>query len=343
MKILLMTLIIVLPFSCTQKVAKITVPGEVLTLAEVDADMDGYCKEEYKDNVLCLHRGVADCDDSDPMLNVALTVYADSDGDGYGGQSRLESCSDSVPSGYSSNNNDCNDGDDEVHPGAVEICENGKDDDCTGGDQSCGTMDNDGDGYIADNDCDDNDPDVNPGQTEIPYNGKDDDCDPATPDDDLDGDGYLNADDCNDNDANIHADQMYYVDADGDGYGSTTTAMICSLTAPTGYSTNNTDCDDTDPNIHTGCDCNPSGTKLVWDEHPNETGDLQGFKIYCGINDANYTAVATVAGASSTEVLLSALNPSLDPCAANYLYAKAYNPAGESGPSNKVCWGEACP
>ena len=37
---------------------------------------------------------------------------------------------------------------------------------------------------------------------------------------------------------------MYYVDADGDGYGSTTTAMLCSLTAPAGYATNNTDCDD---------------------------------------------------------------------------------------------------
>ena len=50
--------------------------------------------------------------------------------------------------------------------------------------------------------------------------------------------------DCNDSNAAIHATVLYYVDADGDGYGSTTTAMLCSLTAPAGYATNNTDCDD---------------------------------------------------------------------------------------------------
>src|SRR5206468_2260367 len=41
------------------------------------------------------------------------------------------------------------------------------------------------------------------------------------------------------------------VDADQDGYGSITTAMLCSSTAPTGYSTNNTDCNDNDATVHT--------------------------------------------------------------------------------------------
>jgi uncharacterized protein (TIGR02145 family) len=41
----------------------------------------------------------------------------------------------------------------------------------------------------------------------------------------------------------------FYVDTDGDGYGSTTTASLCELTAPVGYSTNNTDCDDTNASI----------------------------------------------------------------------------------------------
>ena len=44
----------------------------------------------------------------------------------------------------------------------------------------------------------------------------------------------------------INALTTYYVDADGDGYGSTTTAQLCSATAPTGYSTNNLDCNDLD-------------------------------------------------------------------------------------------------
>ena len=58
------------------------------------------------------------------------------------------------------------------------------------------------------------------------------------------------------------------MDADGDGFGSTTTAMLCESSAPAGYSDNNTDCDDTDGNTHPGAseienngiddDCNPS-------------------------------------------------------------------------------------
>jgi hypothetical protein len=45
----------------------------------------------------------------------------------------------------------------------------------------------------------------------------------------------------------INALNTYYVDADGDGYGSTTTAQFCTSTLPTtGYSTNNTDCNDAD-------------------------------------------------------------------------------------------------
>ncbi|MFD0991063.1 T9SS type A sorting domain-containing protein, partial [Mariniflexile jejuense] len=61
---------------------------------------------------------------------------------------------------------------------------------------------------------------------------------------------------------------QYYVDADGDGYGSTTSAMLCDTTAPSGYSINNTDCDDSNFNINPGAseisgngiddDCNPS-------------------------------------------------------------------------------------
>ncbi|WP_297869134.1 YDG domain-containing protein, partial [uncultured Flavobacterium sp.] len=41
----------------------------------------------------------------------------------------------------------------------------------------------------------------------------------------------------------------YYVDADGDGYGSTTTALLCSSTAPAGYVSNNTDCDDSNASL----------------------------------------------------------------------------------------------
>ena len=68
-------------------------------------------------------------------------------------------------------------------------------------------------------------------------------------------DGFLlseltGVDDCNDNDATVHEPQLYYVDTDQDSYGSTTTEMLCSSTAPTGYSTNSTDCNDGDGNIN---------------------------------------------------------------------------------------------
>ncbi len=108
-----------------------------------------------------------------------------------------------------------------------------------------------GDTFNNATDCDDTDPAVNPGATEVPYNGIDDDCDPLTLDDDLDGDGFDNANDCDDTDNTVNTPQQYYVDADNDGFGSTTTAMLCSSTAPAGYSDNNTDCDDSDNTINT--------------------------------------------------------------------------------------------
>ncbi|MFI1770296.1 T9SS type A sorting domain-containing protein, partial [Thalassobellus citreus] len=61
---------------------------------------------------------------------------------------------------------------------------------------------------------------------------------------------------------------IYYLDNDGDGYGSTISAMLCDLTTPLGYSNNNTDCNDSDANINPGKteipgngiddDCNPA-------------------------------------------------------------------------------------
>ena len=132
------------------------------------------------------------------------TAWADGDGDGYGAgvAVELEPC-DSLPSGYVTNDDDCDDGNDAVNPDATEIC-NSIDDDCDGDvddddaslDASTAStwyIDSDGDTYgdasasilacsmpggYADNtdDCDDADTSVNPGATEV-CNGIDDDCD----------------------------------------------------------------------------------------------------------------------------------------------------------------------
>ena len=93
--------------------------------------------------------GVDDCNDADAAINpgaieicdgvdnncsgevdegVTNTVYADSDGDGYGAaELSIESCD--VPSGFVPDDTDCDDTDATVHPGSMEIC-NGIDDNC---------------------------------------------------------------------------------------------------------------------------------------------------------------------------------------------------------------------
>ena len=70
---------------------------------------------------------------------------------------------------------DCDDNDPYVNPGENEICDDGLDNDCSGGDAQC-YVDADGDGWLVEDDCDDNDALVNPGMSED-CGGIDDNCD----------------------------------------------------------------------------------------------------------------------------------------------------------------------
>ncbi len=80
--------------------------------------------------------------------------------------------------GYTENEGDCNDNDRRIYPGAIEICGDGIDQDCSGSDLTCPEdLDKDGDGYTENQgDCNDNDPSIHSGAIEICGDGIDQDC-----------------------------------------------------------------------------------------------------------------------------------------------------------------------
>jgi hypothetical protein len=203
-----------------------------------------------------------DCDgdvDEDAAVDAA-TWYADADGDGFGDAgSSTVSCS--LPTGYTADATDCDDGDGSVHPGADETCD-GADDDCDGDvdedsavDAPTWYADSDGDGYgdaasdraacsqpsgyvDLDTDCDDGDASAYPGADEY-CDGHDDDCDG-----DVDEDDAVDA-------------STWHPDGDGDGYGDLSSgSSACSQ--PTGSVADGTDCDDRNAAVFPGADeyCN---------------------------------------------------------------------------------------
>lgn len=114
-------------------------------------------------------------------------------------------------------------------------------------------------------------------------------------DPDNDGDGIKASSDCNDSDASVSAYKTFYVDADKDGNGSTTTASLCSASAPSGYSTNSTDKYDTIPNagveVKDGID--NDGDSVV-DEH--NTVAKNGYHPYFSTLDANVSSRGKIIG-----------------------------------------------
>jgi hypothetical protein len=231
-----------------------------------------------------------DCDgtvDEDDAID-ASTWHRDGDGDGYGDPtSTTLACA--QPSGYLEDATDCDDGDDDVHPGADEPCD-GADNDCDGDvdeghdsdsdgiadcydSEECDGLDNDGDGLV-----DDDDPDVTGGDSWYA---------------DADGDGYGNpafattacgqpsgwvADDADcddtaagsnpgasercdgvDNDCDGITDEAdavdapgWYLDGDGDGWGAGVATTACSQ--PSGSVTDAGDCDDGDSGVYPGAE-----------------------------------------------------------------------------------------
>jgi gliding motility-associated-like protein len=260
------------------------------------------------------------CNGFDDNCNIAIdefvqtTFFADADGDTYGDPNvSFDACT--APVGYVLDNTDCDDTNAAVHPGGLEVCD-GLDNNCDTqideGVQLTFYADNDGDvhgdpnnsilacsapaGYVSNNtDCDDTNPAVYTGATEV-CDGVDNDCDTQIDEgvlltfyQDADGDtygnngvttqacsapvGYVsNHTDCNDTDASINpgatevcdlvdndcdtqideaVQSTFYVDADGDGFGNPAISTQ-ACTAPAGYVSDNTDCDDTNNTVYAG-------------------------------------------------------------------------------------------
>ncbi|WP_242132997.1 MopE-related protein [Aestuariivivens marinum] len=191
-------------------------------------------------------------DDADPSVTGQTRYYVDGDGDGYGDASDAGAlyCFD-PGAGFSLSNNDCNDANNGIYPGATEIPDNGVDEDCDGFDLLTWYLDSDGDSFgdsntttlantqpadhVSDNtDCNDANANVNPDATEV-CDGIDNDCDGL-----IDG-----------NDPDVEGQTTYYRDSDDDGYGDATdTVQAC--TAPVGYVTISGDCNDTEPTVYPG-------------------------------------------------------------------------------------------
>lgn len=200
--------------------------------AEVDDDIDN------------------DCDGSIDEGFVAVTWYRDADGDGYGKANDTVSAV-TQPSGYVGNDDDCNDNSSAIKPGATEV-DDDVDNDCDGSiDEgfvsSTWYRDADSDGYgnaaitqsatsqpsgyvSNDDDCNDNNSAIKPGATEV--------------DDDVDND-------CDGSVDEGFSTTWWFHDLDGDGYGNPNCKQQ-SATQPSGYVSNDDDCNDTNAAAHPG-------------------------------------------------------------------------------------------
>ncbi|MBM76731.1 MAG: hypothetical protein CMK59_15090 [Proteobacteria bacterium] len=99
---------------------------------------------------------------------------------------------------------------------------------------------------------------------------------------DGDNDGVDSYFDCDDSDASVGAASIvYYPDADADGFGSATSSGVASCYVVPGYTTDNTDCDDGDPNAFPGSAHNDSATACMLDADGDGFGEADTASLRC--------------------------------------------------------------
>ncbi|MFZ9880271.1 MAG: MopE-related protein [Phycisphaerales bacterium] len=210
--------------------------------------------------------------------------YRDADADGYGNP-LVSQTGCAQPSGYVSDNTDCDDTTNTVRPGATERCADlAIDNDCDGStaeseavDRSTFYSDNDGDGFgagaaqlfcalstgysVNSTDCDDSSAAVYPGAPEL--------CATEGTDNDCDG----NATEASD-------PSPFYRDQDGDGAGDPAqTAVAC--TAPAGFVANSNDqCPSDGTKAAPGaCGCGNPDTDADGDLNPDCFGSIASLAL----------------------------------------------------------------
>jgi hypothetical protein len=165
-----------------------------------DADQDGFGNLSVSQSSCGQPSGYVtnstDCDDKNATVNV-ISWYEDADGDGFGNPSKsIKNCT--KPDNYVSNTTDCDDTNDQIYPGATEICDS-KDNNCDGKvdegfDLKTYYTDADGDGFgdeatgaeacaqpqntvTIGGDCDDKNKLINPNAQDVSGNSIDENCD----------------------------------------------------------------------------------------------------------------------------------------------------------------------
>ena len=301
-----------------------TVAYDGVSDATEDDDGDGFSgADDCDDQNASVHAGAEEvCDGIDNNCDgvvdegVLLDWYADTDGDGFGDPDALnQACEPGA--GETPNASDCDDTDPEVFPGAVELCD-GIDNNCDGvadeGGEVTTYADTDGDGFgdpgtaleecgstpgrvVDDSDCDDTNPDIHPDADEQ-CNDVDDNCN---------------------GDVDEGIDAIWYLDSDGDGWGAVDqTASDCE--APSGYTANAGDCDDTDAAVSPGgtevcnsidddCDGTIDGPTATDASPWYIDGDGDGYGDPASVVSACAQPSGTVADGADCDDALATVNP----------------------------------
>lgn len=281
--------------------------------SNTDNDGDGYCVDnDCNDNNANVNPSAIDVAGSgvDANCDGQYVWYLDNDGDGYGSAMTVSSNHSSPGIGESATHDDCNDSNGLINPSAIDVAGSGVDANCDG--QYIWFVDSDGDGFgstatnasnnstqgtnesSSDDDCDDTNSLINPSGSDVPGSGVDANCDGQFSwYVDNDGDGYgstqiissnnsspgsgesASDDDCNDNDigtnpdandvpgssidANCDGIYLWFVDNDGDGYGSEQVTSSTHSGPGEGESVVSDDCNDEDPDVYPGGPALPDG------------------------------------------------------------------------------------